>query len=144
MKIIEIIEIREQFELTEDDIKLLHPLDWLKLIKDIHSFLENQIKTLKKECASPFKWQYFKNEIIADWGKWSHKSNKILKNRIKDTEKDKVQKLNIQYKYVYQYWWQTNFHLELVSLFIHISQKKQIKYYLNNRKELEKTIKKVK
>ena len=132
-------KIETKFGFDKDQIKLLHPLEWFKLIKDVSINLEQQIKELKKDCNSPFKWQIYKQQILGDWGQWSHKTNKILRIQIKQ---EKNKKLNKLYNYAYQYWWQCNFYLEIDSLFLELkTQKASKKLYSNNKKQLEKIIK---
>lgn len=139
-----VLKIEDKFKQDKQDFKILHPLDWLKTLQKVNSFLENQIQELKKDCNSAFKYQYYKRELQDDWGQWSHKTNKILRQRIQDTEKDD-KKLNKQYKYVYQYWWQSNFYFEMINNFNLLkSQKIKKKEFLKSKKQLEKIIKGIK
>jgi hypothetical protein len=122
-------------EVTDTD----HPKDIMKKIDHAIAEIENTIKDLVKMNEGKViagVWMIFWNHIIEDFGRWSHNTNKIVRQQIKAFDADEEDEIRMRdkFKCVYAYWWnrfniiQNKLSKRPGSLQAKVVKKKQIAY----------------
>lgn len=90
----------------EDD----HPKDLMETIDKAVELIENFTRKMKAQRITRVAWIMMWDDIYLEWGIWSHKFNKLLRQRIKSLDEDKnlsdiLKDINSGLTYTYAYWW---------------------------------------
>lgn len=136
-----------------DKAENMHPKDIMEIIDASLFVLSEDIKTCVRKEKGKFtmvSWNVYWKLRFQEWGQWSHKLNKQVRESIgkygEDDKNEAAIRLRDKYRCVYAYWWNRFTYIKEVlskrpgSLQHKMIKKKQVKYIENARHTLTRLI----